>query len=211
MNKKHKKLLDDIRYWPIRTWHRLWFVRHSIRHTWWHMTKGFCYCETWGLDNKIAAYALPRLKYLRGNCNSTPTQMFELPTQEELAIKAHEIYLKRIENNEDGNAQKDWDDAEFFFQTTHNEAKFDAAHKKWLATMDEMIYAFEWIVNEDWEKEGIITGKTEPIDPNNKLDEMCYRYGEEKPIYDWDKMREVQTRVDNGLKLLGNNFQSLWD
>ena len=77
--------------------------------------------------------------------------------------------------------------------------------------MDEMIYAFEWIVNEDWEKEGIITGKTEPIDPNNKLDEMCYRYGEEKPIYDWDKMREVQTRVDNGLKLLGNNFQSLWD
>lgn len=211
MNNKLKKLIDDIRYSPYRIWNRSWFLRHSPRHLYWHLTEGFCYCETWSAYISIAKYALPRLKYLKEHTHGTPTQMFELPTHEELSAKAYEIYLKRIENNEDGNAQKDWDDAVYFFQTTHDEARTDAAIKKWAYTINKMIYALDWCVNEDWDKEGIITGKTEPIDPNDELDKICYQYDEEKPIYDWDKMKEVQARVDNGLKLFGENFQSLWD
>ena len=211
MNNKLKKLIDDIRYSPYRIWSRTWFTRHLITHSWWHLTKGFCYCETWSAYTSIAKYAIPRLKYMKEHTHGTPTQMFAPPTNDELTAKANEIYLKRIENNEDGNAQKDWDDAEFFFQTSYDEARTDAAIKKWAYTINEMIYALEWCVNEDWDKEGIITGKTEPIDPNDKLDTLCYQYDEEKPIYDWDKMKEVHARVDNGLKLFGENFQSLWD
>jgi len=211
MNNKLKKLIDDIRYSPWRFWSHTWFTRHLPKHMWWHLTKGFCYCETWSAYTSIAKYALPRLKYLKDHTHGTPTQMFELPTHEQLAIKAYEIYLKRIENGEDGTPEDDWKSAEMHFFSTYNKAQSDAASKKWAETLDEMAYALEWCINEDWDKEGIRTGETEPIDPNDELDKMCYQYGEEKPVYDWNRMKEVQERVNNGLLLFGKFFQNLWD
>ena len=212
MNKKRfKKLLNDIRYSPWRLWHRTWKLRHSPRHLYWHLTEGFCYCETWSAYTSIAKYALPRLKYLKDHTHGIPTQMFEFPTHEELSAKAYGIYLERVSYNEGGTPEHDWETAENYFFGNYDEEKSKAASKKWADTLDEMIYALEWCVNEDWDREGIRTGETEPIDPNDELDKMCYQYGEEKPVYDWNRMKEVQARVDNGLKLFGENFQSLWD
>ena len=82
MNKKYKKLLSDIRYSPWRLWHRTWKLRHSPKHAYWHLTKGFCYCETWSLDYSIAKYALPRLIHLRENTHGVPQTMY--PSMERL-------------------------------------------------------------------------------------------------------------------------------
>ena len=172
------KIPDNIKYFPTRFWHRTWFLRHSPKHAYWHLTKGFCYCETWGLDRKIAEYALPRLKYLRDHNSGVPCDMYE--NQERL-------------------------------QTNNATAEDDEkANLKWQQTLDEIIFALEWIVEGDWKTAGIDTGKTEKCDNQDDMDSLFYPLGE-KPIYDWKKMDEVEKRVQNGLQLLSTHFRSLWD
>jgi len=203
------KAVADMRYWPYRVWYRTECIRHAPMHYYWQLTKGFCYCEAWSLYSNIAEYTIPRLKYLRETVNSAPTSMFDLPTFVEISTKAYELYLKRIENNQDGNSAKDWEDAELFFLNNMGVTKSNIAHKKWKATLDEMIWAFEYSIGNYDKYPNVILG-LERIDNPNDFDKLLYKSGYQ-PIYDWNLIKQNEERCQRGLELFSKHFQELWD
>lgn len=67
--------------------------------------------------------------------------------------------------------------------------------KRWDWVMDEMIFAFESI-DSNWEDQFWVT------DPDEKFGVRCP---------DWEARQAYQDRIQNGFRLFGKYFQSLWD
>ena len=79
------------------------------------------------------------------------------------------------------------------------------ARQKWDNILDSIIFALEYCIEKDWKKHGIDTGKTQKCE----VDQLFYPDGME-PIYNWEKLKEVEERVDLGLQNFGTYFQNLW-
>jgi len=71
--------------------------------------------------------------------------------------------------------------------------------KRWDWVMDQMIFSFEKTLDDDWEHE--LMGKT--IEGEDGL-----------PIFlntDWEQLKAVHEKIQNGFRLFGVYFQALWD
>jgi len=66
-------------------------------------------------------------------------------------------------------------------------------------SLNEIIFALEWIIDEDWKKHKI-------EHPDNK-----WKGTRPSHPFDWEKLKEVENRAQKGLELFGKHFQSLWD
>jgi hypothetical protein len=121
--------------------------------------------DTWSMDNTLAYIVLPMLKQLRGTKHGAP-YVDDEDVPEHLRSTAAEP--KENEWDTDSNHFKRWD---------------------WI--MDEMIYAFEKELDEDWDLE-------------------IYKNGgwNEENI---DKRNTIQDRMSNGFRLFGKYYQALWD
>lgn len=91
---------------------------------------GICYSETWSLYSVISEFALPRLKMFKKYNNGVPYAMFEIQTDSYGKVIGDNRVLTKKER------KKNWDDAT----------------KKWDNTLDDMIFAHELIVKDDWYK-----------------------------------------------------------
>ena len=123
--------------------------------------------DTWNMDHTLALITLPMLKQLRATKHGAP-----FVDDEDVPKHLRSTAAKKKEN------RWDLDDNHF---------------KRWDWIMDEMIYAFETKLDENWDLA------------------IYEKYGKEwtkKAITERDSIRN---RVSNGFRLFGKYYQSLWD
>ena len=159
--------------------------------------------DTWSMDSTLADIILPMLKQLRDTKHGSPyVDLEDLP--EEL----------RMVGYEDGSSQLNLD-----FETAEQfkEDSWNITHQRWEWVLNEMIFAFEHHVDDSWEEAfstGIHDIKHVP----------CEWYEDGKPkLYslekgpndtyhcDYEGMRKVHKRIENGFRLFGKYYQGLWD
>jgi len=103
-----------------------------------------------------------------------------------------------------------------------NEWDTDENHfKRWDWAMGEMIFAFECKVDDSWE-DAFRSGEHDllwiPVDKDGnevpKGEHKHYQMAHgPKDTYkcDYDAMRVVEKRIQNGFRLFGKYYQALWD
>jgi len=155
--------------------------------------------DTWSMDHTLANIILPMLKQLQATKHGSPMVDLE-DVPEEL----------RITGYDDGSSQfrlKFEDDEQY------QKESWDITHRRWEWVLNEMIFAFEHLIDDTWEEaysSGHIDIKFVPCEDNPKLSTM-----EDGPNHtykcDYDGMNKVYNRMDNGFRLFGLYYRSLWD
>jgi hypothetical protein len=120
--------------------------------------------DTWSMDHTLALIIHPMLLQLKATKHGS-SHVVDDDVPEELRSTAAE------ELTED---EKRWGSEDALF------------HKRWEWVMDEMIFAFELELNDDWE-------------------DVYYKNS------DYDAMNVVLDRQKNGFKLFGKYYSGLWD
>jgi hypothetical protein len=135
--------------------------------------------DTWNMDHTLALLIVPMLKQLKETKHGAPSvdtsdvPLFLKPTQ-----------LEVVRYKEDGTTDKN------FF-------------KRWDYVMDEMIWAFEQIVDDDDEKPFY---DHSDIDPEDSMEVSV-----KKLKVDREGLDAHNKRIENGLRLFGKYYRSLWD
>jgi hypothetical protein len=135
--------------------------------------------------------------------------------------------LKQLKENKHGSPFVDDEDVPEHLRSTaapakENEYDVDANHfLRWDWVMSEMIFAFECKVDESWQ-DAFRSGEHDllwiPIDKDGnevpKGEHKYYQMGHgPKDTYqcDYEGMKVVETRIQNGFRLFGKYYQGLWD
>jgi hypothetical protein len=153
--------------------------------------------DTWNMDHTLALIILPMLKQLKATKHGAPNV-----DSSDVPMKLKPKQLEIVRYREDGTT-----DENFF--------------KRWDYVMDEMIWAFEQITDEDNEEQfysGEHDIKWTPIDKEgnevSKEDATYHRMdrGPKDTLkIDQEGMKKHYDRIDNGLRLFGKYYRSLWD
>jgi len=149
--------------------------------------------DTWDMDAMLSMIILPMLKQLRDTKQGAPNVADE-DVPEGLGLRSTEAPPK----------ENEWDTDENWFK------RFD-----WV--MGEMIFAFECKVDNSWQdafRSGEIDMKTKACawDENGKptlyqsVDGPNHTYK-----CDYEGLKKVEDRIQNGFRLFGKYYQSLWD
>lgn len=169
--------------------------------------------DTWSMDHTLAPIILPMLKQLKETKHGAPHVDDDDVPDELKSTSAPPLKPEEVQN---GHTDENW-------------------FKRWEWTLDEMIFAFEHKVQDDWEGQ-FSTGESHhqfvPVDADgNELGEPRDLFdrdrGDDKPeglhawkmvhgpnhtqIIDWDGRREFQARISNGFRLFGKYYENLWD
>ena len=151
--------------------------------------------DTWSMDHTLARIALPMLRQLKVTQHGAPNVADE-DVPEHLRSTAAEP------------KENEWD-------TDSNH--FD----RWAWVMDEMIFAFEHLVDDSWEDQ-FRSGHHDliwtPVDAQGnevaKGEHKYYRidHGPNDTYQcDHDSIRAIHERMDNGFRLFGRYYRALWD
>ena len=147
--------------------------------------------DTWSMDHTLADIVLPMLKQLKDSKDGAP-YVDDLDVPEEL--RSTSAPAKENEWDTDDNHFKRWD---------------------WV--LAEMIFAFECKVDDSWQEvfsSGEFDQKTVACewDANGKA--KMYKW-EDGPNHtytcDYEGMKVVEERIQNGFRLFGRYYQNLWD
>jgi len=139
--------------------------------------------DTWSMDHTLSYIIVPMLKQLNATKHGAPCVDDEDVPEE---LKSTSAPPKENEWDVDGNHFKRWD---------------------WV--MNEMIWAFERQLDEDDESEFFDSSAYEGVDFKERMKDM--EKGESKTKVDWDGLKAHQARKQNGYRLFGKYYQSLWD
>lgn len=153
--------------------------------------------DTWSMDHTLAHIILPMLKQLKEKQHGAGF-VDDQDVPEGIGLRSTEALPKENEWDTDSNHFARWD---------------------WV--MNEMIFAFECKVDDSWEdafREGDIDMLWVPVDEHGnqvpKGEHKSYQMKDgPKNTYkcDYDGMKVVQNRIDNGFRLFGRYYQNLWD
>jgi hypothetical protein len=151
--------------------------------------------DTWSMDYTLGLIALPMLKQLHVTKHGSP-------------FVDDEDVPEELKSTSAPPKENDWDT--------------DANHfKRWDYALNEMIFAFEHKLNRDWE-DAYRSGEHDmiwiPVDKDGnevpKGDHQFYqmkRGPNDTYVCDYDAIQEVEKRIQNGFRLFGKYYQSLWD
>jgi hypothetical protein len=139
--------------------------------------------DTWSMDHTLSHIIVPMLKQLNSTKHGAPF-VDDADVPEEL--KSTSAPPKENEYDVDGNHFKRWD---------------------WV--MNEMIWAFEQQLKEDDESQFFDSSAYEGVDFKERMKDM--EKGQSKTKVDWDGLKAHQERKQNGYRLFGKYYQSLWD
>ena len=153
------------------------------------------YWDTWSMDHTLSPIILPMLKQLKAAKHGAPfVDDADVPDH----LKSTAAPAKENEWDTDANHFARWD---------------------WV--MDEMIFAFNCKVDDSWEeefREGNIDMLWVPVDKDgNEVPKGEHRYYQMKDgpknTYkcDYEGMKKVEERIQNGFRLFGKYYQALWD
>jgi len=151
--------------------------------------------DTWSMDHTLGMIALPMLKQLKETKHGAP-----LVDDEDVPEELRSTAAPPKEN--------EWDT--------------DANHfRRWDWVMGEMIFAFECKVDDSWEdqyRSGEIDLVWKPVDrdgnevPKGEHSHYQMEHGPNDTYKcDYDAIREVEKRIDNGFRLFGKYYRGLWD
>jgi hypothetical protein len=153
------------------------------------------YWDTWSMDHTLSPIILPMLRQLKEKKHGAPFVDDEDVPEE---LKSTSAPAKENEWDTDDNHFARWDWA-----------------------MDEMIFAFTCKVDDSWEdafREGNIDMLWVPVDVHgNEVPKGEHKYYQMKDgpknTYkcDYEGMRVVEARIQNGFRLFGKYYQALWD
>ena len=153
------------------------------------------YWDTWSMDHTLSPIILPMLRQLKESKHGSPFVDDEDVPEE---LKSTSAPAKANEWDTDANHHARWD---------------------WV--MDEMIFAFNCKVDDSWEEEfrsGDIDMLWVPVDADgNEVPKGEHKFSEMRrgpnDTYkcDYEGMKVVQKRIDNGFRLFGKYYQALWD
>ena len=151
--------------------------------------------DTWSMDHTLAHIVLTMLKQLQATKHGSP-----LVDDEDVPEHLCSTAAPPKEN--------EWDTDENHF-------------KRWDWAMGEMIFAFECKVDDSWQdayREGEIDWVSVPVDAaGNEVPKGEHKYWQmrdgPKNTYkcDYEGMRVVEARIQNGFRLFGKYYQALWD
>ena len=146
--------------------------------------------DTWSMDHTLANIILPMLKQLRDSKHGAPYVDDEDVPKELWSIHS----FPTEEYGTDGNHFKRWD---------------------WV--LDEMIFAFECKNDDTWQ-EAFSSGVSDHKSVACKWDEngkatMYQMVDGPNHTYkcDYEGMKVVEDRIQNGFRLFGKYYQALWD
>ena len=145
--------------------------------------------DTWSMDNTLAHIILPMLKQLKATKHGSP-----LVDDEDLPEHMRHTFSKGPDDYETDDR---W------------------IHYKWDWVLNEMIWAFEKELDDDWEDQ---FRHGEPVYSDTLFDDDGNDYQQPQitqtnPDYwvDYNKIKEYNNRIDNGFKLFGKYYRNLWD
>jgi len=163
--------------------------------------------DTWSMDSTLACIILPMLKQLKATKHGSPhVDLDDVPEH------------MRTTTTEDWDSQLTFD---FYNQDPNLEGphfgKYNNIHDRWNYVLDEMIFAFEHLVDDSWENE-YSSGEFDTIhvpcewDANGKPTLFSMEHGPNHTYKcDYDGLRKVYDRMDNGFRLFGKYYRGLWD
>ena len=153
------------------------------------------YWDTWSMDHTLSPIILPMLKQLKATKHGSP-----FVDDEDVPDELKSTAAPPKEN--------EWDTDENHFA-------------RWDWVMAEMIFAFECKVDDSWEdafRSGEHDIKWTPVDVDgNEVAKGEHKYTRmdkgPKDTYqcDYDAMKVVEARIQNGFRLFGKYYQALWD
>ena len=151
--------------------------------------------DTWSMDHTLSPIILPMLKQLKEVKHGSP-------------FVDDEDVPEHLRSTAAPPKENEWDTDENHF-------------KRWDWAMSEMIFAFECKVDNSWEdqfRSGEHDIVWKPVDAaGNEVPKGEHKYYQmdkgPKDTYqcDYDAMRVVEARIQNGFRLFGKYYQALWD
>jgi hypothetical protein len=144
--------------------------------------------DSWSADHTLALIILPLLKQIKENKNGSPFV-------DDTDVPEH---LKSSSAQELSKDEKDMG---------HVDANH---HLRWEYVIGEMIFAFENIVDDSWQDQfynGEFDFAFKKLE--NGMSELVRDKNDTSSV-DREGLKEYQTRIDNGLRLFGKYYQSLW-
>ena len=144
--------------------------------------------DTWSMDHTLSSIVVPMLKQLKEVKHGAPNVDDEDVPEE---LKSTSAPPKE---------EYDVDDNHF---------------KRWDYVMDEMIFAHQSKLDDDWQEQFYI-GVADyihvevPDEKYGKLFQMKEGPNHTQKI-DWDGMHAYEARIRNGFRLFGKYYQGLWD
>lgn len=151
--------------------------------------------DTWSMDHTLSYIVLPMLKQLQATKHGSP-----FVDDEDVPEELRSTSAPPKEN--------EWDTD-------------DNHHKRWDWVLNEIIFAFEHKVSDEWQddfRSGDIDMKWIPVDAKGNevpKGEHSYYKMEDGPKHtykcDYDGIKQIEDRMQNGFKLFGKYYQGLWD
>jgi hypothetical protein len=154
--------------------------------------------DVWSMDSTLTPIILPMLKKLKEvKQGSGYIELEDVPES------------MRLTSTEEWDAQQTFD---FYHEPNLQNIHCDI-HTRYEWALDEMIWAFEQLNDDDWEEQYWITHPeidfTEyPEDEGKTSKPLRWKVEGE---CDWAGRMKHQERIDNGLRLFGKYFRTLWD
>lgn len=158
--------------------------------------------DIWSMDSTLALIILPMLKQLRDKKNGS--QIVDLEDVPES--------MRTIDHEE-------WQDQqcfEFYHEPNLQKIQCDL-HDRWNWVLDEMIWAFEQLNDEDNDAQfhsGNSDYKSVPCawDSDGKPTMYTFENGpNHTAVFDAEGYRKHHERIQNGLRLFGRYYSGLWD
>lgn len=180
---------EKIGDWLAKTWVNKvceWFYSKNERKIKVHID----HYDTWSMDHTLALIILPMLKQIKESKHGSP-----YVDNEDVPSHMRHTLSKGPDDYE---TEDRW------------------IHYKWDWVLNEMIWAFEKELDEDWEDQ------FRHGDPDIDWDLVSGVEGEESALYkmkqknpdywvDFSKIKEYNDRIDNGFRLFGKYYRNLWD
>jgi hypothetical protein len=185
----------------VETWSdRLVPISKAIQWVWDKVDRKINYVkidrwDTWSMDHTLSYIILPMLKQLQATKHGSP-------------FVDDEDVPEELKSTSAPPKENEWDTDDNHF-------------KRWDYVLNEMIFAFEHKVDDSWEeayREGHIDIKWVPVDKDGKEvqkgEHKFYQMADgPKNTFkcDYDGMKLVHDRMQNGFRLFGKYYQGLWD
>lgn len=159
------------------------------------------YWDTWSMDHTLSPIILKMLKQLKATKHGSGfIDMEDVPEH------------MRTQTHEEWDAQSCFE----FYHEDKEERKYNV-HDRYEWVLDEMIFAFEHLVDDSWEDkyysgEHDLYSEPTAFDDNGKPTLYQMKEGPNHTHKcDYDGLNAEWKRVDNGLRLFGKYFRTLWD
>jgi hypothetical protein len=160
------------------------------------------YYDTWNMDKTLSPIILPMLKQMKKTKHGSPMVDLE-DVPEHLRYTTHEEY----------DAQASFD---FYRKDEPKEGDCDI-HTRWEWVLDEMIWAFERLCEDDFDAQfhtGVHDMKSIPCewDENGKPTLYTFEKGPNHTAeFDREGYEKYNERINNGTRLFGKYYRNLWD